>query len=107
VPDELTLGNVRRIRHPGALGVAAGLFDGLAEEAAELVRAMRTAQLELAGAYDPERHDEVMARLDWQAFTEESCTASFRSSSWSPPSASGRVIDEMSALVRSDDLFAC
>jgi ferredoxin len=102
VPDALELGNARRICHAGALGVAAGLFDGMAEQAAELFRAIRIARLELAGAYDPARHDEAVRCLDWQAFTEdelksltplvvvESCERVWASS-----------LDEMSALLRS------
>jgi ferredoxin len=102
VPDELELGNAHRICHAGALGVAAGLFDGLAEQAAELFRALRIARLELAGAYEPGRHDEALSRLDWQAFTEEELRG------LTPlvvVEASERVwatsLDELSALLRS------
>jgi hypothetical protein len=47
------------------------LFDGAAAKMTEVVRAVRIARLETKGAYDPEVHDDVLARFDWQAFSED------------------------------------
>lgn len=48
---------------------AAGRFDAAAEELAAVLRALRTARLELAGDYDPARHGPVLERLDWRGFS--------------------------------------
>ncbi|MEE8526229.1 MAG: hypothetical protein V3T72_20005 [Thermoanaerobaculia bacterium] len=48
--------------------VARELFDRSAARLAEVLRAVRVARLELAGDYDPERHDPWLEELDWQAF---------------------------------------
>jgi pyruvate-ferredoxin/flavodoxin oxidoreductase len=51
--------------------VAKGIFEGLAVEAVEDVRAMRTAKLELADEYDPQIHDKMFKTLGWSDFTAE------------------------------------
>ncbi len=51
--------------------VAKGLFEGLAADFVEVVRARRIAALERDGAYDPARHDKAMAMLSWADFTDE------------------------------------
>lgn len=48
---------------------AADRFDAAAEELAAVLRALRTARLELAGDYDPARHGPVLERLDWRGFS--------------------------------------
>lgn len=51
------------------LADAADRFDAAAEELADVLRALRTARLELAGDYEPERHGPVLERLDWRGFS--------------------------------------
>jgi len=50
---------------PLAVGIYEGLVSGLIDE----VRALRLAQLELDGAYDPSVHDAKLATLSWRDFT--------------------------------------
>ncbi len=50
---------------------AAIRFDGLAADLLATVRAARLAELERRGAYDPERHDALLAALGWQELTPE------------------------------------
>ena len=50
---------------------AAVRFDAEAEEVARVLRAARLARLEVAGDYDPARHDPWLARFDWQAFSRD------------------------------------
>jgi ferredoxin len=69
--DDDTLPAARVIEHPDGLEAAIGLFDGIARGAADVMRAVRVARLEQQGAYDAELHDEPLARLDWQGFTED------------------------------------
>lgn len=49
--------------------LAKGLFEGVAAQALDAVRALRTARLELAGAYRAGRDDRALAMLGWQDFT--------------------------------------
>lgn len=51
--------------------LAKGIFEGVAHEVVDEVRAMRTARLELDDAYDPERHLKVMQRLTWDKLTKD------------------------------------
>ncbi len=51
--------------------VAKGIFEGLAAETTEDVRALRTAKLELADEYDPQVHDKLFRTLGWADFTAE------------------------------------
>ncbi len=51
--------------------LAKGLFEGISAKLAREVRAMRTAQLELADSYEPAAHDKALRMLDWRGFTEE------------------------------------
>ncbi len=51
--------------------LAKGVFEGLATRAVDLVKAIRTARLELAGSYDPAVHDDELATLSWADFTDE------------------------------------
>ena len=51
--------------------LAKGLFEGLATRAVDLVKAIRTARLELSGGYDPGVHDKELATLGWLDFTED------------------------------------
>lgn len=69
--DDNPLPAARAIDHPEALEMAIGLFDGLADRMTEVIRAVRIARLEGEGAYDPELHDAVLTRFDWQAFTAD------------------------------------
>jgi len=50
--------------------LAKGIFEGLAAQHVEDVRALRTAELELADAYDPAVHDAQLNRLSWGAFSD-------------------------------------
>ncbi len=51
--------------------LAKGLFEGVASQALDAVRALRTARLEVADAYRPERDDRPLSLLAWQDFTPD------------------------------------
>ncbi|MDO8107714.1 2-oxoacid:acceptor oxidoreductase family protein [Isoptericola sp. b441] len=51
--------------------LAKGIFEGVAHELVDEVRAMRTARLELDDAYDPARHLPIMQRLTWERLTKD------------------------------------
>lgn len=51
--------------------LAAGIFEGLVSQTVPLVRALRTAALELADAYDASRHDAELRTLGWRDFTDD------------------------------------
>ena len=51
--------------------LAKGIFEGVAHDVVDEVRAMRTARLEMDDAYDPERHVKVMQRLTWNGLTKD------------------------------------
>lgn len=50
---------------------AGAVFDEVARAYTSLFVAMRTARLEIEGAYDPRRHDTLATTFDWRAFTSE------------------------------------
>ena len=54
-----------------APSVAMGVFEGHARQMAEGIKAVRTAELELAGKYVPAKHDRHFALFDWKDFTDE------------------------------------
>ena len=54
-----------------APSVAMGIFEGHARQMAEGIKAMRVAELELAGKYDTAKHDRYFALFDWKDFTDE------------------------------------
>ncbi len=54
--------------------LAKGLFEGVAAQAIDAVRALRIARLELADDYRPATHDSELEMLDWQSFTSEERT---------------------------------
>jgi pyruvate-ferredoxin/flavodoxin oxidoreductase len=54
-----------------APALAKGIFEGLAVEASEDVRALRTARLELTDEYDPQLYDRLFLSLGWNDFTAE------------------------------------
>ncbi|WP_447925680.1 2-oxoacid:acceptor oxidoreductase family protein [Georgenia muralis] len=51
--------------------LAKGIFEGISAQAVPAVRALRTARLELADAYDPARHDAELRVLSWSGFTPD------------------------------------
>jgi len=51
--------------------MAMGIFEGHMAKMAEGFRAIRTAELELAGKYNPAEHDEFFTYFDWQQFSDE------------------------------------
>ena len=59
------------IEHPDPLAAAVGVFDGFAHSMAPLFRALRFARMLDAGSYRPERHDELLADMDWESFTTD------------------------------------
>jgi ferredoxin len=73
VPEEVLGALV--VEHPDALETAAEHFDDLVRGYVELFRAVRLARLEATGTYEPELHDDVLARLDWTAFTADELMA--------------------------------
>ncbi len=51
--------------------LAKGIFEGVAAQNVQDVRAMRLARLELDDAYVPEQHDQEFRFLSWNLFTKE------------------------------------
>jgi len=51
--------------------VAMGVFEGHMAKMADGFRAVRMAELELAGEYNPQVHDDFFARFTWPQFSEE------------------------------------
>lgn len=51
--------------------MAMGVFEGHMAKMAEGFKAIRKAELELSGAYDPAEHDEFFTYFDWHQFTEQ------------------------------------
>ncbi|TCL03383.1 2-oxoacid:acceptor oxidoreductase family protein [Sodalis ligni] len=51
--------------------LAKGMFEGLAAQSVNDIRALRLARLELADQYLPEQHDAALRYLDWTGFTAD------------------------------------
>jgi hypothetical protein len=68
---DLRLPGEEREEHPDPLAAAVGYFDGTARRLATVFRAARVASLEAEGSYRPELHDEVLADMDWEAFSAD------------------------------------
>jgi len=51
--------------------VAMGVFEGHMVKMADGFKAVRMAELELAGQYDPAQHDAFFTHLNWQQFTDD------------------------------------
>jgi pyruvate-ferredoxin/flavodoxin oxidoreductase len=51
--------------------MAMGIFEGHMAKMAEGFKAIRTAELELAGKYNPDEHDEFFTYFNWHRFTDE------------------------------------
>ncbi len=51
--------------------MAMGVFEGHMAKMARGFRAIREAELELAGAYRPSEHDEFLTYFDWHGFSDE------------------------------------
>ncbi|OQX45409.1 MAG: pyruvate ferredoxin oxidoreductase, partial [Candidatus Sedimenticola endophacoides] len=51
--------------------VAMGIFEGHMTKMAEGFKAIRMAELELAGKYKPEQHDDFFRRFNWKQFTDQ------------------------------------
>jgi pyruvate-ferredoxin/flavodoxin oxidoreductase len=51
--------------------VAMGLFEGHMVKMADGFKAVRAAELELAGKYDPAEHDRFLTHFNWQQFSDE------------------------------------
>jgi len=51
--------------------MAMGVFQGHMAKMAEGFRALREAELELAGDYNPQQHEEFFTYFDWKQFSEE------------------------------------
>ncbi len=54
-----------------APSIAIGIFEGHMRKMADGFVAVRRAELELSGEYDPETHDPFLGRFDWRQFTDE------------------------------------
>jgi pyruvate-ferredoxin/flavodoxin oxidoreductase len=54
-----------------APSIAIGIFEGQMRKMADAFRAVREAELELEGAYDPEVHEPFFTAFDWRQFTDE------------------------------------
>jgi ferredoxin len=68
---DLSLPEQETWEHPDPLAAAIGVFDGVARRLAPLFRAVRIARLEVAGEYEPARHDRVLAGLSWEGFSAD------------------------------------
>ncbi len=51
--------------------LAKGIFEGIAAQLVDDVKALRLARLELADSYDPARDDDGLKYLSWEEFTDE------------------------------------
>ncbi len=67
---ELGPWRVHWVEHPSPLGVAVGLFDGLAREITPVLSALRVARLEANSRYDASVHGPVLAEFDWTRFED-------------------------------------
>ncbi len=65
----------RVVRNADVCRTAAAVFDELVASHAALFTAIRTARLELAGTYDPGRHDRLFENLRWEALTRDELLA--------------------------------
>ncbi|MDP3938620.1 MAG: 2-oxoacid:acceptor oxidoreductase family protein, partial [Deltaproteobacteria bacterium] len=54
-----------------APSIAIGIFEGQMRKMADGFIAVRRAELELAGEYDPEEHEPFFERFDWRQFTDD------------------------------------
>ncbi|MBI2962151.1 MAG: 2-oxoacid:acceptor oxidoreductase family protein [Deltaproteobacteria bacterium] len=54
-----------------ATSIAIGIFEGHMRKMADGFRAVRRAELELGGEYDPAAHEPELAKLDWRTFSNE------------------------------------
>ena len=54
-----------------APSVAIGIFEGHMRKMADGFAAVRRAELELGGGYDPATHEAELAKLDWRRFSDE------------------------------------
>ncbi|MBI4986452.1 MAG: 2-oxoacid:acceptor oxidoreductase family protein [Rhodocyclales bacterium] len=51
--------------------VAMGIFEGHMSKMAEGFKAIRMAELELKGEYNPEKHEDFFRRFDWRQFSDD------------------------------------
>lgn len=61
----------RSIAHADPLRASIGLFDGVATDWVETLRAVRIARLEVDSRYDEATHDPVLDRFGWQGFSHD------------------------------------
>ena len=54
-----------------APSIAIGVFEGHMRKMADGFKAVRRAELELAGDYDPDEHEKFLTRFDWHQFSDE------------------------------------
>ena len=54
-----------------APSIAIGIFEGHMRKMSDGFIAIRRAEAELAGEYDPEVHEPIFTKLDWRQFTDE------------------------------------
>jgi len=70
LPSQIPITGVKTLRHEQPLGIAQGVFRGLANEMAELFLAIRVAKLEAADAFDKEIHGKLMKQFSLSSCTE-------------------------------------
>ncbi len=51
--------------------MAMGVFEGHMAKMADGFKAVRQAEMELAGGYEPSEHDKFFAHFDWEQFSDE------------------------------------
>lgn len=69
--DESAFPGVRVVTDDDPCAAAEWLFDEQAEQLAEVVRALRTARLELENRYDAARHEAWLKEHTWETFSAE------------------------------------
>ncbi|MFQ5653854.1 MAG: hypothetical protein ACE5GW_03870, partial [Planctomycetota bacterium] len=81
---------------------AAELFDEEAARHASLCAAVRVAKLEVAGGFDPERHQPFLTAFNWEAFSREELLLMSPLVAIAPvESLAGDGMAELSSLIRS------
>jgi hypothetical protein len=93
---------LKLVANDDVLATATALFDAEMSQIAEVVRAVRTARLDVTGDYVAEVHDAQLARLDWQGLTaEELLVATPVAIVEAPSRLTGASLASFSTLLRS------
>ncbi len=69
--DHGAVTDIKEVEDQGPCGCATELFDQQAARLAEIFAAVRIAQLEINGIYDPAIHDPWFAKFNWEGFSQD------------------------------------